>query len=509
MMTTLGQETRRRIAKLLMNLTIFCMMLLMSGLVLPGESQAQRGNRTDIEIDHTVTGFPLSGGHAQVPCERCHVQGLFRGTPTQCMQCHSPGGRVVSTFKPANHIPTTINCNSCHRTTGWMPAFFTHNGVKPGTCSSCHNQSTAVGKPVTHIPTTMACDSCHKTVSWMGAAFKHHGIAPGSCMACHNGVQARGKPASHMSTSASCDSCHRMGAANWTLVSGGYDHTGIAPGTCGSCHNGTKATGKPTSHIPTSAACDSCHKTTGWVPATMNHTGIAPGICASCHNGTTAKGKTATHVPTTQSCDVCHRTTAWIPATFSHTGIAPGTCASCHNGTTARGKTATHVPTTQSCDVCHRTTAWIPATFSHTGVAPGTCATCHNGTTATGKSTAHFVTTQSCDVCHRTTAWTPVTTYTHKNAAYKAHRSSVLCLDCHKNNNEVIAWPNAAYKPDCAGCHANDYKQGPHKKVDSPAIYYTVAELKNCSGSCHMYADATMTRITKSRTSEHQPTGSF
>ena len=142
-------------------------------------------------------------------------------------------------------------------------------------------------------------------------------------------------------------------------------------------------------------------------------------------------------------------------------------------------------------------------------MAPGTCATCHNGTTATGKSTAHFVTTQSCDACHRTTAWTPVTTYTHKNAAYKAHRSSVLCLDCHKNNNEVIAWPNAAYKPDCAGCHANDYKQGPHKKVDSPAMYYTVAELKNCSGSCHMYADATMTRITKSRTGEHQPTGSF
>ena len=431
-------------------------------LALPGEGDAAGSNRTDIEIDHSATGFPLSGGHAQVPCERCHVQGLFRGTPTQCMQCHSPGGRVVSTFKPANHIPTTINCNSCHRTTGWTPAFFTHNGVKPGTCSSCHNQSTAVGKPVTHIPTTMACDSCHKTVSWMGAVFKHQGIAPGSCLSCHNGVQARGKPASHISTSASCDSCHRMGTANWTLVSGGYNHAGVVPGTCGTCHNGAKATGKSASHIPTTAACDSCHKTTGWIPATMNHM-----------------------------------------------GVAPGTCMTCHNGTTARGKTTNHIPTTASCDVCHRTTAWIPATFSHTGVAPGTCASCHNGTQATGKSAAHFVTTQSCDTCHRTTAWTPVTTYTHKNAAYRAHRSSVLCLDCHKNNNEVIAWPNAAYKPDCAGCHANDYKQGPHKKVDSPTIYYTVAELKNCSGSCHMYADATMTRITKSRTGEHQPTGSF
>ena len=207
------------------------------GFFLPGVSDtvnAQGTNRTDVEIDHSVTGFPLTGGHAQVQCERCHVQGLFRGTPRQCMQCHSPGGRLISTFKPANHLPTTVNCDSCHRTTAWKPAFFTHNGVKPGTCSTCHNGSTAVGKPATHMPSTLSCDSCHRTaVSWTGAVFRHQGIASGSCLSCHNGVQARGKPATHVATSASCDACHIMGAANWRLVSGAFNHTGVAPGTCG------------------------------------------------------------------------------------------------------------------------------------------------------------------------------------------------------------------------------------------------------------------------------------
>lgn len=103
----------------------------------------------------------------------------------------------------------------------------------------------------------------------------------------------------------------------------------------------------------------------------------------------------------------------------------------------------------------------------------------------------------------------PATAYTHRTAFYKAHRTSVTCTACHSNNNEVIAWKFAGYKPDCAGCHAGDFKQGPHKKVESPAIYYNVMELKDCSGSCHVYTNSTMTTISRSRTGQHRPTGSF
>jgi hypothetical protein len=162
--------------------------------------------------------------------------------------------------------------------------------------------------------------------------------------------------------------------------------------------------------------------------------------------------------------------------------------------------------TTASCDSCHTTTAWIPATFSHTNVAPGTCATCHNGTQATGKPATHFVTSRACDSCHRTTAWTPVT-YAHVTPFYKPHAAGVTCASCHTTRNEVIAWRFAAYKPDCAGCHAADFKPDPHKKIDTPKLLYTVAELKDCAGSCHVYTDATMTTILKSRTSKHRSTG--
>jgi hypothetical protein len=148
----------------------------------------------------------------------------------------------------------------------------------------------------------------------------------------------------------------------------------------------------------------------------------------------------------------------------------------------------------------------LPATFSHSSVAPGTCNSCHNGTQATGKPGNHFVTSRSCDTCHRTTAWTPVSTYTHTSPYYKAHRSSVICTDCHTTNNEVIAWPFGAYAPDCAGCHAARFKPDSHKKVDSPTILYTVGELKNCSGSCHQYTDSTFTQIKQSRSGEHHAT---
>ncbi|MFZ2753740.1 MAG: cytochrome c3 family protein, partial [Lysobacteraceae bacterium] len=206
----------------------------------------------------------------------------------------------------------------------------------------------------------------------------------------------------------------------------------------------------------------------------------------------------------------CHRTTAWLPATFNHSNVTAGSCATCHNGSTATGKPSNHLPTTQSCDACHRTTAWLPATFSHSNVTAGSCATCHNGTSATGKPSNHFVTTKSCDACHRTTAWQPTTTYSHVSAGYRQHQAGMSCTSCHKTNNEVITWQFASYRPNCAGCHANNYKAGEHKKVDTPKILYTVQELQDCSGACHEYTDATFSTIKRTRTGKHRATdGSF
>ena len=90
--------------------------------------------------------------------------------------------------------------------------------------------------------------------------------------------------------------------------------------------------------------------------------------------------------------------------------------------------------------------------------------------------------------------------------AYVRHNTGVNCASCHKTNNEVIAWKNAGYKPDCAGCHAGTFKAEAHLKVDTPKIPYSVSELKNCAGACHVYATPSLTAVKKSIPSRHRST---
>ena len=97
--------------------------------------------------------------------------------------------------------------------------------------------------------------------------------------------------------------------------------------------------------------------------------------------------------------------------------------------------------------------------------------------------------------------------YTHTSPNYKIHNAGVTCKGCHTTNNEVIAWKFGAYAPDCAGCHAGNFKADSHKKTEVPTtILYTVAELKNCAGSCHLYTDNTFSSIKQSRSGKHRST---
>jgi hypothetical protein len=103
-------------------------------------------------------------------------------------------------------------------------------------------------------------------------------------------------------------------------------------------------------------------------------------------------------------------------------------------------------------------------------------------------------------------AWTPIR-FTHTSAAYPGdHRASVTCLNCHTTNSQTATWTSATYKPDCAGCHANRFKPGPHKKYETPTtVTYTVSELRDCSGACHVYTDSSLTTIKTNRNSHHRP----
>ncbi len=52
-----------------------------------------------------------------------------------------------------------------------------------------------------------------------------------------------------------------------------------------------------------------------------------------------------------------------------------------------------------------------------------------------------------------------------------------------------------------------DYESGPHTKYGN--VKYTVSELRNCSGACHIYTDSTLTTISRSRPGpQHRVTSS-
>jgi hypothetical protein len=226
----------------------------------------QRGN-----FDHTVTGFPLTGGHQRTPCESCHINGVFKGTPNQCLICHRAGSRMASTAKPPNHIPTNSNCDECHNNrVTWSGARFNHAATAPGSCSQCHNGATATGQSGSHVPSrSLACDSCHKsTSSWSVVRYDHLGIANG-CGTCHSGTYGGvpGKSAAHVPSSPACESCHKT-TTTWNNAK--YDHLGIAGG-CEGCHSGsyTGVVGRPADHFTNGflGACYDCHKSTAhWLP---------------------------------------------------------------------------------------------------------------------------------------------------------------------------------------------------------------------------------------------------
>lgn len=188
-----------------------------------------------------------------------------------------------------------------------------------------------------------------------------------------------------------CGECH-IGGVFETL-----------PQKCESCHDNVIATGMPSMHVETSAPCDTCHTTAGFVTtADMDHS-IVNGACASCHNGIEGTGKSANHVATTNVCEACHTTNFWQHLkSFDHQH-ATGSCVSCHNNIIEPGKSPTHIQTTDICDACHLYSSgpdWSPTfTVDHAQVL-GACSLCHNGVIATGKGVSHVVTQEECNACH-------------------------------------------------------------------------------------------------------------
>jgi hypothetical protein len=413
-------------------------------------------------FDHLTTGFELIGQHRDLPCESCHVNAIFKGTPRDCSACHGVGTAVHATSKPASHILASDRCDACHSPIAWNPATtFDHTEAR-GSCSTCHNNVQAQGKGATHIDTDLECDACHSTIGWAGAVFNHAGVTSG-CASCHDGVHATGKPANHIPTDLPCESCHTS-TTTWA-----------------------GALSMPPNHIPTTAPCQQCH-TTASNFALFSVTGVHQGVtqCLSCHgpsvagtfDNVTIKTLDSNHFPIgSLDCNGagCHSITNVNPGGFligaasitsptlsvvGHTTIAGAVaaCSTCHEtapylGMVPGGGTASDARPSAALDKTHPTS--------------GDCGGCHTTTptfaldvTGAGLPANHIPTSAPCAQCHTTAG---------NYALYSVtgtHQGVTACLSCHGPSvastflNVTITTTPGGHIPignlDCngGGCHA-------------------------------------------------------
>jgi hypothetical protein len=409
-------------------------------------------------VDHSF--FPLTLGHSNLDCSRCHTNGSFSGLTKDCFACHLPNYNA-STNPPhqAANIPTT--CADCHTTIpGWKPATFAihntywaltgahittscnqcHNGnytTTPNTCVGCHQTDYNNTNNPPHATTQFGtdCQTCHTTTAWIPATFDHDskyfpiysGKHQGTwtlCTDCHTN-------ASNYATF-SCIDCHAH--SNQADVDshhqgvGGYTYSSIA---CYSCHP-TGSTGGAFNHnngFPLTGAhatllCSACHAT--------GFSGT-PTACNACHinayNGTNNPNHATAGIST--DCVSCHTTNpGWTPATMPT-----------HNNYWQL--TGAHI--TATCNQCHN---------GNYNTTPNTCVGCHindyNNSTNPPHASAQFPT--DCQTCHTTTAWSP-STFNHDGQyfpIYSGHHAGkwTLCADCHTNasNYQVFS---------CIDCHAH------------------------------------------------------
>ncbi|MCX6078397.1 MAG: hypothetical protein NTW32_02585 [Chloroflexi bacterium] len=544
-------------------------------------------------FDHNLATFKLVGAHLSVICEKCHVNNVFKGTPSDCFACHQKDDRHNGSLGQ--------NCATCHSSQAWKPATFDHNisffkltGAHiSAACARCHVNNVFKGTPSTCYACHQNvdhhngqfgqnCGVCHATTAWKPAAFDHNlstfkltgAHVSATCARCHVNNIYKGTPsncfACHQSDDRhngslgqNCATCHSTSA--WKPAT--FDHnlsffklTGAhISATCARCHVNNTFKGTPSNCFACHQSddrhngslgqnCVSCHSTSAWKPASFDHnistfklTGAhASATCARCHVNNVFKGTpsncTACHKDNHngafgQNCATCHSTSAWKPASFDHnisafklTGAhTSATCAKCHVNNVFKGTpsncTACHRDNHagafgQNCATCHSTSAWKPASFDHnisvfklTGAhASAACTRCHVNNIFKGTPSScvschqdnhNGAFGQNCVSCHSTSAWRPAS-FDHNISVFKltgAHASAACarchvnnvfkgtpssCVSCHQDNH------NGAFGQICSSCHSTQTWAGATFDHNLSAFKLTGRHASVACQSCHI-----------------------
>jgi len=472
---------------------------------------------TDCKTCHTIApgwqpatfdhvNFPLNQGHNIADCEKCHLNGNFTNTSSECLTCHQPD--FNASINP-NHVSGNFStdCKICHTLSpGWQPATFDHvnfplnqghnisdcmkchvNGVYSNTssdCISCHQSNYNATTNPNHISENFSadCKICHTLApGWTPATFDHvnfpltqgHNIS--DCAKCHVNNN-------YANLSSDCKTCHQP---DYNATTDPNHLSANFPTDCKTCHTTAPGWTPATfdhSKFPLTqghnlADCNSCH-------SNGNYTNLSP-ECISCHqpdyNATVNPNHLSANFPT--DCKTCHSTApGWKPATFNHSmfpltqGHNINDCAKCHvngnytnlssdcktchqadyNSTTNPNHLSANFPT--DCKTCHTTApGWKPATFNHSmfpltqGHNINDCAKCHVNGNYTNLSS-------DCKTCHQSD-YNATTNPNHLSANFPTD-----CKTCHSTapgwkpatfNHSMFPLTQGHNISDCSKCHVN------------------------------------------------------
>ena len=365
-------------------------------------------------FDHSKTGFPLLGKHAEVTCVKCHNGEDFRMpiAHSACADCHKPDphqGQFASRADGGR-------CESCHTVNGWSPSTF----------SVADHAKT--GFPLVFPHANVECAQCHVPA---GAATRFK-LKFAACVDCHKDQHAG-----------------QFAAAPWD------NH-------CEQCHNGasfktttyTLAIHQKSSYPLTGSheavPCDQCHKPAPGSTVTLYH--FRTSGCTTCHEDV-HKGQFAERVTALdktgkpRGCTVCHSTGAWNDLSkFDHD----------QTRFQLRG-----YHRAVACMDCHKPPN-MEVTLVHVRFdsAPKQCSDCHEN-----PHTDQFgARKKDCASCHNTNKWKP-STFDHDKTSFplRGAHEGVACSACHTLKRPVNGEPVLFYKPTptaCSSCHGTDFSQG-------------------------------------------------
>ena len=283
-------------------------------------------------FDHSRTAWPLTGRHAAVRCEKCHVPGRpMRLRRDRCTDCHADAHAGALSRRADGG-----RCEACHDVNGFRPARF---GPED-------HAKTAYPLAGAHL--AVACDQCHRPARSAGrvTTVPLH-FASTRCADCHQDPH-QGE-AARVVAKGGCESCHRV--ESWRQVA--FDHG---------------QTRYPLSDRHARAACVACHRRAeAGQPGRLRFAGV-PQACEGCHRDPHQGQFAAAGGPV--SCERCHTTDDLKPSRFDHSRDAAYELDGAH----AR----------LACSACHRLETRNGATFVRYKPLPTTCRGCHGASRQPG-----------------------------------------------------------------------------------------------------------------------------